>query len=696
MSTIALVGNPNSGKSTLFNELTKSHQKIGNWTGVTVEKKSGWFNFEGKRHEVIDLPGLYDINLSESNIGEDERLVRKFLTEHDADVFVNVVDCNSIQRGLFLTTQLLELGVPVVVVLTMMDVARRNKVDVNSRRLSERLRCPVVEVAAKQRQGLDDLRSAISEATAGDLEKLDSDDMRYRFVDEVAVEALKQTQETPNFTKLIDKVVLNRVLAFPVFLAVMYLMFFFAINFGSVFIDFFDLVGAVLFVEGPSLLLSSINTPDWLTALICHGIGGGVQLVATFIPVIGTLFLAMTLLEDSGYMSRIAFILDKPMKKIGVPGEAFVPLIVGFGCNVPSVMGVRNLRSRPDRILATIMAPFMSCGARLTVYALFAAAFFPSNGQNIVFALYLLGIAVAIGSAWSVRKYLVPTTSQTFSHELPSYHLPTIRGIFIHTWHRLKGFVLRAGKAIVLVVVVLNMASTIGTDGSMGNDNRENSILSSFGRLITPAFHPMGVEKDNWPATVGIFTGMFAKEVVVGTLDTLYSPPTNTDDEFDFGETLGEAVASIPQNFMALGDSVADPLGIAVEPEDSVEEAASSHQVEINTVQAMQSLFNGQLGAFAYLVFILLYMPCVATIGAIYKEIGSFWAAFSTVWSVVIAYSAAVTCYQIGMLSTTPIQSLITLGLTFLLTATAFALLIFWGRKQAPEEDRLIRVAHVP
>lgn len=696
MTTIALVGNPNSGKSTLFNELTKSHQKIGNWPGVTVEKKSGWFSFEGNRHEVIDLPGLYDINLSDSSIGEDERLVRKFLCEGDADVYVNVVDCNSIQRGLFLTTQLLELGVPVVVVLTMMDVARRNKIQINASQLGDRLQCPVVEVAAKRRKGLDALRNAVFAATESQLPKLDSDDVRYKFVDEVAVDALKQTPSASNLTASIDKIVLHRILAFPIFLAVMYLMFFFAINFGSVFIDFFDLVGAILFVEGPNLLLSSINTPEWLKALICHGVGGGVQLVATFIPVIGTLFLAMTLLEDSGYMSRIAFILDKPLKKIGVPGEAFVPLIVGFGCNVPSVMGVRNLKSRPDRILATIMAPFMSCGARLTVYALFAAAFFPTNGQNVVFALYLLGIAIAIGSAWSVRKYLVPTSSQSFSHELPSYHLPTIRGVFMHTWHRLRGFVLRAGKAIVLVVVVLNMASTIGTDGSMGNDNKENSILASIGRLITPAFHPMGMEKENWPATVGLFTGMFAKEVVVGTLDTLYSPPNVSQEEFDFGGTLGDAFASIPRNLGDLGGAIADPLGIAVKSESNVEEAAASHQVEINTIQAMQSLFNGQLGAFSYLVFILLYMPCVATIGAIYKEIGSFWAAFSTIWSVVIAYSAAVTCYQIGMLSTTPLQSLITLGLTILLCVLAFACLVFWGRKQAPEEDRLIRVAHIP
>ena len=695
MTTLALVGNPNSGKSTLFNALTRSHQRIGNWPGVTVEQKSGWYEFQGERFEVIDLPGLYDIDTSSASSGLDERIVQDYIDEHQADVYVNVVDATSLERGLYLTTQLRERGIPVVVALTMVDVARRRRTEIDIDALSESLGCPVIPVTAKHKRGITEICAIVAEPIQSSIAISLDEDSRYEFVDRVASEAVSRSKTKKSISDYIDRVTLNRVLAFPIFLVVMYLMFFLSINIGSAFIDFFDLIGSVLFVEGPRQLLNAINSPVWLTAFICDGVGGGVQLVGTFIPVIGALFLFLTLLEDSGYMSRIAFILDKPLNKLGLPGKAFVPLIVGFGCNVPSIMGVRTLDNRPDRILTTIMAPFMSCGARLTVYALFAAAFFPANGQNVVFALYLLGILVALGSAWVVRKHLIAHSSESFSYELPNYHLPSIRGLLTHTWHRLTGFVLRAGKAIVIVVIVLNMVGTIGMDGSVGNENRENSVLSAIGRVITPVFHPMGIEEDNWPATVGIFTGIFAKEVVVGTLDTLYTVPEDSDEDVDLVETVKTAVTSVPSNLAEVGSAVTDPLGLRVESTTTAEEAASANQVEINTIMAMRSLFNGQLGAFSYLVFVLLYMPCVATIGVIYKELGAFWAAFSTSWSVVIAYAAAVTCYQVGMLGVQPIQSLITLAITLVLATSAFALLIVWGRRKAPDEDRLIPVAEV-
>ncbi len=695
MTTIALVGNPNSGKSTLFNELTKSHQRIGNWPGVTVEKKTGWYEYDGERYEVVDLPGLYNTDASDSRASDDERIAEDYLSQSQADVLINVVDANSLQRGLFLTTQLRQQEVPVVVALTMMDVARRAKVGIDTQVLSEKLGCPVIPVVAKRGEGIEALCQSIRQAQSTKQSTKTLAGTEFEFVDQVSEEVVQTTGTATRFTEIVDRVVLNRFLAFPIFLIVMYLMFLFSINIGSAFIDLFDLLGAALFVEGPRTLLSGWGIPSWIVAFICDGIGGGIQLVATFIPVIGCLFLFLTILEDSGYMGRIAFILDRPMHKLGLPGKSFVPLIVGFGCNIPSVLATRSLDSRPDRVLTTIMAPFMSCGARLTVYALFAAAFFPRNGQNVVFALYLLGIVIAVGSAWTVRKHLVSSTSVSFANELPTYHLPNLRGLLTHTWHRLKGFVWRAGKAIVAVVIVLNMAGTIGTDGSIGNENKENSILSAIGRVITPAFHPMGIEKENWPATVGIFTGIFAKEVVVGTLDTLYSPPIDGEEDFDFLGTVQSAVVSVPDNLSELGSALLDPLGIGIEKEEAVADAASSHQVEINTIMAMKELFHGGVGAFSYLVFILLYMPCVATIGVIYKEIGAFWAAFSTVWSVVIAYSAAVTCYQLFLLPTQPLTSLITLGLTLAIGGVAFALLIYWGKHKAPSEDRLIEVSQL-
>ncbi len=509
---------------------------------------------------------------------------------------------------------------------------------------------------------------------------------------------LRTTPVRRTITDVLDAVFLNRLLAFPLFLGVMYLMFLFTINVGSAFIDLFDLVGLALFVEGPRQIYASIGAPEWLAAFLADGVGGGVQLVGTFIPVIACLFLFLSFLEDSGYLVRAAFIIDRLMRRLGLPGKSFVPLIVGFGCNVPAVMAVRSLDNQQDRILTTLMAPYMSCGARLTVYALFAVAFFPTQGQNLVFALYLMGILVAVVSALIVRRYLLAREVSTFVMELPAYHLPTLRGLLMHTWHRLKGFVTRAGKAIVAVVIVLNVVSSVGTDGSFGNQNRENSVLSAIGKTITPAFSPMGIQESNWPATVGIFTGIFAKEVVVGTLDALYSR-IGVDTEaakstFSVTDTLRQAVATVPANLATLADQLTDPLGIDLGDLGDTAGQAAEQNVTLGTIAQMQRLFESPRAAFAYLVFILLYMPCVATIGAIFKEIGAFWATFSTLWSVVMAYTVAVICYQIGDLGTATASASMTIAAMLAMQVLAFGALIRWGRRRLryPDLIPLVRV----
>ena len=336
----------------------------------------------------------------------------------------------------------------------------------------------------------------------------------------------------------------------------------------------------------------------------------------------------------------------------------------------------------------------MSCGARLTVYALFAAAFFPTNGQNIVFALYFIGIAVAVASAMVVRRHLLHSRSSTFILELPAYHLPTLKGVLIHTWQRLSGFVTRAGKAIVIVVVILNVVNSVGTDGSFGNQNTKDSVLSAIGRTITPVFRPMGIADDNWPATVGIFAGIFAKEVVVGTLDALYSQNTVGESDFNLLDEFGAAAQTIPENLSALVSTVTDPLGLDLGELSDTSAAADNQAVEINTIAAMRSLFDGELGAFSYLLFILLYMPCVATIGAIYKELGPFWAVFSTSWSVVVAYAAAVVCYQVGGAAEHPLQTLFWCISMVAISALMFTALIRWGLRRG-KTDALIPVLHV-
>lgn len=712
MTTIALVGNPNSGKTTLFNAFTGTHQRIGNWPGVTVERKTGHYSHGSVVIGVEDLPGTYSVEPMGDAI--DEKIASASIAGDygKLDALVNVVDASSLARGLYLTTELLERGQPVVVALNMMDVADSHGVHIDSFKLANLLGCPVVPIVASREEGIGPLKDAIDSVTRRAPDEADkftnanaaasavaeaptksfaNPNDRYNHIDELLSQCMRSTPVRRTVTDRIDSIVLNRFVAFPIFLAVMYLMFMFSINVGSAFIEFFDLMGSVLFVEGPRQLLAYVGIPDWITLFLADGIGGGVQLVGTFIPVIGCLFLALSFLEDSGYMGRVAFIVDRLLKRLGLPGKSFVPLIVGFGCNVPAVMATRTLDNQPDRILTTIMAPYMSCGARLTVYALFATAFFPSNGQNIVFALYLFGIVVAILSAMVVRKHLLPGGQSPFLLELPAYHLPTLKGLLLQTWQRLKGFVMRAGKAIVLVVIVLNVVNSVGTDGSFGNQDSEKSALSAIGRTLTPLFRPMGISDDNWPATVGIFTGIFAKEVVVGTLNALYTPdPSGVT--VDLLATVNAALQSIPDNLARLGDQFADPLGIGVGEITDIEAAVAEQNVALTTIGAMQNLFDGQLGAFSYLLFILLYMPCVATIGVIFKELGAFWATFSTGWSVIVAYASAVLCYQLGHLGESPVEALLWSGGVLALAGAGFAGLIHWGRGQQHELIALIQL----
>jgi ferrous iron transport protein B len=747
MTTLALIGNPNSGKSTLFNALTGAHQRVGNWPGVTVERKSGHFRHGGVRLEVVDLPGIYSLLSINATDAQDARIARDYLLDANIDLIINVVDAASLARGLYLTGELLDLDIPVVVALNMMDVADRHGMHIDPRRLSDSLGCPVVPLIASRGDGIGILQDVVARALEPAHERVRSlklDNVletrlatlaqqlgeqgitrhprfvaaallegdtavaarishtprlagtavpaesisiaRYRAIDQLLEQAVRSTPVRRTVTDRLDAVFLNRYLAFPLFLGVMYLMFMFTINVGSAFIDFFDLTGKALFVEGPRQFYAWLGMPVWLSAFFADGIGGGVRLVSTFIPVIACLFLFLSFLEDSGYMGRAAFIVDRLMRRLGLPGKSFVPLIVGFGCNVPAVMATRTLDSEHDRVLTTLMAPYMSCGARLTVYALFAVAFFPNNGQNLVFALYLLGIAVAVVSALIVRRYLLPRAASTFVMELPAYHMPTLRGLLMHTWLRLKGFVLRAGKAIVAVVVILNLVSTIGTDGSIGNQDSEKSVLSAIGQTLTPAFAPMGIEQDNWPATVGIFTGVFAKEVVVGTLNALYqnldgSTPRDTET-FSFSGTLQDAWATIPAHVGELVNNVADPLGLDLGDLGDTASQAAKQNVALTTIEQMQRLFATSLAAFAYLVFVLLYMPCAATIGAIYKELGSFWASFSTLWSVVTAYCVAVISFQIGSFSAAPAAAATMIVAALIGLAGSFAALIHWGRRR--------------
>jgi len=342
-------------------------------------------------------------------------------------------------------------------------------------------------------------------------------DSRYGWIRQLVSGVVQQTDEvSQTVSDRIDKVVLNRWLGIPIFLLVMYVLFLVTINVGGAFIDFFDIVAGIIFVDGFSELLGTLNTPAWLTVVLAGDIGAGVQTVATFIPLIGVLFLFLAFLEDLGYMARAAFVMDRFMRFVGLPGKSFVPMLIGFGCNVPAIMATRPLENRRDRLMTIMMNPFMSCGARLPVYALFATAFFPLAGQNIVFTLYLIGIAMAVLTGLMLKSTILRGSTSHFVMELPAYHLPTLKGVLMRAWDRLKSFILRAGRVIVVMVMILSILSSIGVDGSFNNEDSDNSVLSSISRTITPVFRPMALRRENWPVTVGIFTGAFAKEAVVG------------------------------------------------------------------------------------------------------------------------------------------------------------------------------------
>ncbi|MBT7047380.1 MAG: Fe(2+) transporter permease subunit FeoB, partial [Gammaproteobacteria bacterium] len=706
---------------------------------------------------VIDLPGIYTLDA----MSLDEQVTRSYLLSREADVVINVLDAANLERNLYLTVQLLEMGVPVVLALNMMDIAQKRGISIEIDLLSKKLGCPVVCIVAVTGKGINGLKQAalqvIEDHSRGGFSlTMDAEvetaiaDIRPHLPEEshtyntywIALKLLegdtsvcrqqpdaelslriqKWQQHIQNITTesadiyiadsrfghahtitqlvvkvkgkvhkylsdRIDQVVLHHYFGVPIFMLVMYLMFMFTINFGGAFIDFFDGVAGAIFVDGLASILTSIGLPDLAVLILAQGLGGGIQVVATFIPIITCLYLFLSFLEDSGYMARAAFVMDRFMRAIGLPGKAFVPMIVGFGCNVPAVMATRTLESERERKLTILMNPFMSCGARLPVYVLFAAAFFPSNGQNLVFALYLIGILMAIATGLVMKHSLLSGESSGFLMEMPTYHVPTLKGIGLRTWDRVKLFIRDAGRIIIIMVLALNVLNSIGTDGSIGNEDSENSVLSVVGKSLTPLFEPMGIEKENWPATVGIFTGILAKEVVVGTLNSIYTQISlegieQQEQTYDLFQSLSEAVATIPQNLSGLTDFLFDPLGLDVGDLNNSDSMAEDLEVTKGIFGVMSERFDGQAGAFSYLLFILLYFPCVATIGAIAKEAGRAWATFVAFWSTSVAYITAVLFYQFSRFSVDPFYASVTILLIIIYTLLLFMGLRSYANKQ--------------
>ncbi len=736
MTHVLLVGNPNCGKTTLFNALTGDNQKVGNWPGVTVEKKTGEITYSDKVVEITDLPGVYSLVANADGLSQDEQIAAQSIVTIDADCIINVVDACHLERHLYLTSQILELGKPVILALNMMDIAEQRGITIDINALQKQLGCLVIPLQAHKNIGVSELKKSLftlpksstalelslshtvkqalsnlenklieegyspsfayysahrlaegdsllaghtlkNEITALNDIDLGLDvllaDARYQKIHNIVMGVQrKRSDASENFTAKLDKIVLHRFLALPIFFAMMYLMFLFAINIGGAFQDFFDISTDTIFVQGSAWLLQQISAPNWLIALIANGVGKGINTTLTFIPVIAAMFFFLSLLETSGYMARAAFVVDKAMRVMGLPGKSFVPMIVGFGCNVPAIMAARTLDSERDRLLTVMMSPFMSCSARLAIYAVFVAAFFPTGGQNIVFSLYLIGILMAVFTGFLLRKTTLKGHASPLILELPAYHKPAIRRLLKETAMRLRFFVLRAGKLIVPICVILGGLNAITVGGGISSGEASTqSVLSLMAQWITPLFGPMGIHQDNWPATVGLMTGMLAKEVVVGTLNSLYAQVGHLGEaaaaHFDFWNGIKAALWSIPQNLSELGSALWNP----------VLASAAESDVSQSVYGMMASRFDGQVGAYAYLLFILLYIPCVSTMAVIRQEANKFMMWTSIIWSFVVAYSAAVLFYQIARFIQHPHQSflwIMSILLVLMLIITAFRL----------------------
>lgn len=666
--TIALAGNPNAGKTSIFNNLTGSRQHVGNWPGVTVEIKEGSVTYQGRRIKVVDLPGTYSLGA----YSEDELIARDFIIRERPDVVINVIDGTNLERNLYLTVQLLELGLNVVIALNMFDEVQSRGFQVDHLRLSQLLGVPVVptvgtrgegsralveaavaapprleapfridygkeleaELASLERllahQGafpgapggrwlalkliegdetactmlrLSPGGSSLLQAAAASREtigrKLGEDvetivaDRRYRHIGAIAGRCLVKPSgggEAGSLSDRIDAVVTHRYLGLPLFLLAMVAVFQFSFTLSGPLVEGIE-GGMAWLVESVAGVLSAMDTPAVVGSLLSEGVIAGVGSVLAFIPNIFLLFLAISLLEDSGYMARAAFIMDRFMHSLGLHGRSFIPLLLGFGCNVPAIMATRTLENKKDRLLTILINPLMSCSARLPVYVLFVGAFYSSYQGLVIFSLYLLGILLAVLMGRLFKTFLFPGDTAPFVMELPPYRLPTLKGLLIHLWERGGGFLRRAGTIIVCASVVIWALSNLPWGAAFASPQ---SYLGRIGGLFAPLLKPAGFGQ--WEAAAALIFGLLAKEVVVSTLAVVYG---------------------------AAETGLAGVIAARWTP----------------------------LSAYAFMVMTLIYIPCVATIAAIRKETNSWsWTGFAAGYSLVLGWVMAVLVYRIGLL----------------------------------------------
>ena len=665
--TIAIIGNPNSGKTTLFNRLTGSNQHVGNWPGVTVDRKTGHVCHDGVGVDIVDLPGIYSL----SPYTQEEIIAREYVLSDELDGILNIVDAANIERNLYLTLQLISLGLPMVVALGFMDDVRAQGVEINVKELERRLGVPVVPISAKKGENIHDLidelahgmrapaqqptylhgvGAAIRQASdllrplplracslpfyaakllegdkalwakyGGDMpremrERLDAlaegmhshanstdnemvlADALYDYIEEVVRACFKRPRvHKMTTTERIDAIVLHRVWALPIFAFFMFLMFWTTFGpFGSWLGDGMEYLIQGIISPAAQGGLAALGTQEWLIDLICDGIIGGVGSMLSFLPQIVILFFFLSVLEDTGYLARVAFIMDTLLRRIGLSGKSFVPMLMGFGCTTPAVMAARTMENDADRRMTIMLTPFMSCSAKLPVYALVAGAVFPEHQGLVVISLYVLGILMGVLAGFILKKTIFREVSSGFVLELPTYRMPSFKGTVLNMWQKAKDFITRAGTIILLMSVVIWVLQNFTPSLAVAQD-AGTSILGVIGTAIAPIFAPLGFGA--WQESVALLTGLAAKEAVVSTMSVLYG--------------------------VGGGAELTQLLGTVFTP----------------------------LSGYCFLVFTLLYMPCMSAFATIKREMGGWrWAFGAAAFQTVLAYLAALVIYQVGSL----------------------------------------------
>ncbi len=596
---IALVGNPNSGKTTLFNALTGGRGHIGNWPGVTVDKKEGPMVIEGQKHILTDLPGIYSLDPDTA----EQVLARDYLVREDIELIINIIDAGTLERSLKLTLDLVKTGKPTILVLNMIDELEAKGNAVDTARLSILLGVPVVAISAAHGKNLDELKAQVALALKYGAARGKSCSgcggckhcgvgMTSADIANVTAQVLIQNpKKTHDLTERIDRFALNKWLSVPIFAAVMLAVFWLTFEaaglLSGLISDFLD----GMLAPGVAALLTVWHAPEALTRLLSEGVISGVGSVISFLPQIAALFFLTSLLEDSGYMARAAFIADRALSKVGLGGGAIMPLIMGFGCSVPAVLACRALPSEKERRLAMMLVPFFSCSARLPVYALLAGAFFPHNQGLVILSVYLIGIAVAMIAGAILNKTAFKGGDSAFVMEIPPYRLPSARNLFLHAWERVKGFLQKAGTVLLAASVIIWALQYFTPTFTPAADPSE-SLLAAMGHWISPIFAPIGL--NDWRASVSFLTGIFAKEAIVTTLGVLTAAP--------------------------------------------------------DTAEALKGLFT-PLQGYVMMVFSLLYIPCASTIVTIKKEMNSWKYTLLTIGlGLAVAYIICFAIYQVGVL----------------------------------------------